>query len=89
MALLLPNLRLVIYDSNVKVRVRMASLLMRVSQIKTLKWWEIVPVPELLHVMGTDCDAVAKTVQAMLCSQYIDCDPCTSFEACFPKLLEP
>eukprot|EP00892_Ulva_mutabilis_P008376 jgi/Ulvmu1/5910/UM026_0032.1 len=87
MALLLPNLRLVMFDSNMNVRIRMASLMMRVSQIKTLEWWTIVPVPELLHVMGRDCDAVAKIVQMMLFSQYIDCDADCSFEGC-AKLLQ-
>lgn len=80
MALLLPNLRWVMFDANLNVRVRMASLVKRVSQIKTFEWWNIFPVAELLSVMAKDCDAVAKTVQAMLFSQYIDCGASSSLE---------
>lgn len=80
MALLLPKLRPVLFDPNVNVRVRMASLMMRVSQINAMMWWTIVPVPELLYVMGNDCDAVAKIIQAMLFSQYVDCDSSESIQ---------
>lgn len=83
MALLLPNLRPVLFDANMNVRVRMASLLMRVSHIKALKWWTVVPAPELLHIMGNDCDAVAKIIQAMLFSQFIETHASGNLEARF------
>jgi len=83
MALLLPNLRPVLFDANMNVRVRMASLMMRVSQIQELKWWTVIPVPELLHVMGNDCDPVAKIIQAMLFSQFIETRASGNLEVSF------
>jgi hypothetical protein len=75
MAIMLPKLRPLLYDPVARVRVAMADLLERVSTLKTLQWWTIVPALELMGVLATDTSDVGPVVQRLLFSQLIRPNP--------------
>lgn len=80
MAVMLPNLRPLLFDPVVKVRIAMAELLERVGTLNTLQWWTIVPAEELMGVLATDKSAVAPYVQSLLFSQLIKPEPALDLE---------
>lgn len=75
MTIMLPKLRPLLYDPVARVRVAMADLVERVSTLKTLQWWTIVPVVELMGVLASDTSDVGPVVQRLLFSQLIRPDP--------------
>jgi hypothetical protein len=75
MGVMLPQLRLLLYDPVARVRVAMAELLERVSTLSALQWWSIVPAAELIGVLATDSSDVAPIIQRLLFSQLIRPDP--------------
>jgi hypothetical protein len=71
MSVMLPKLRPLMFDPSHRVRVAMGHLLERVATLKSLQWWKVVPVPELVGVLGTDKSSVTASIQRLLVPQLI------------------
>ena len=87
MAVMLPNLRPALYDPVAKVREAMAQLLERVSMLRTLQWWKVVPAVELMGMLANDSSKAACTVQRLLFSQLVRPDPDLNLEVRFGLML--
>lgn len=87
LAILLPNLRRLLWDPVVRVRVAMAQLLERVSTLNTIKWTSIVSAAELVDILATDKSAVGPIIQRLLFSQFVNKVAHMDMEVCSPGIL--
>lgn len=71
MSVMLPKLRPLLFDSHHRVRVAMGQLLERVATLKSLQWWTVVSMPELVGVLGSDNSSVTASIQRLLVPQLI------------------
>jgi hypothetical protein len=68
---IIKELRPLLFDSKLAVRVAMAELIAVVAKIGAYAWWEMFPPSELVSVMGSDNDAVGSIISNMLFSQFV------------------
>lgn len=66
----LPSLACLIVDPSLKVREALASLLVAVSSSRSLHFYDVVPLPQLLDVMAHDAVPVARRIHQILLPSY-------------------
>ena len=70
----LPHLAELIHDKSEKVRLALIALLVAVKRVRAIKFWDVVPVEELLQRMGRDSDKVGLSLAALLQHSYLPLD---------------
>eukprot|EP01105_Mastigella_eilhardi_P006309 TRINITY_DN1792_c0_g5_i1.p1 TRINITY_DN1792_c0_g5~~TRINITY_DN1792_c0_g5_i1.p1 ORF type:complete len:1236 (+),score=325.15 TRINITY_DN1792_c0_g5_i1:306-3710(+) len=68
---LLPSLQPLIHDSSDRVRQSFVQLLTGVKGLSDIKFYEIVPLPHLLHRLAVDSPTTTVKITALLASVYV------------------
>lgn len=68
---LLPKLSPMIHDTAERVRIAFVDLLTYVRSIKLIKFYEIIPVEELLLRLSVDTPPVCKKLTSLLLNSYL------------------
>ena len=71
---ILPKLKDVLFDSNESVRSAMVDLLFAVKSIKTIHFWSICPLEDLLHRLARDKKPVATKITQLLFNSFFPLD---------------
>ena len=71
---ILPKLKDVLFDSNDSVRSAMVDLLFAVKSIKTIHFWSICPLEDLLHRLARDKKPVATKITQLLFNSFFPLD---------------
>jgi condensin-2 complex subunit G2 len=68
---LLPSLKPLIHDKAEHVRLAFLALLARVRTVPGIKFWQVVPLEDLLARLAIDCTTVRQKVSALLAHSYL------------------
>ena len=71
---ILPKLREVLFDSNEGVRSAMIDLLFAVKNIKTIQFWNICPLDDLLQRLAKDRKPIAMRIANLLFNSFFPLD---------------
>ncbi|XP_048765257.2 condensin-2 complex subunit G2-like isoform X2 [Ostrea edulis] len=71
---ILPQLQKHIHDTSEKVRVAMVNLLLKVKGVRSIKFWEVVPVEHLLARLETDSAPVVRRLMTLLFPSFLPLD---------------
>ena len=71
---ILPKLKDVLFDSNESVRSAMVDLLFAVKSIKTIHFWSICPLEDILHRLARDKKPVATKITQLLFNSFFPLD---------------
>ena len=71
---ILPKLRDCLFDTNETVRVAMLDLLLAVKNIKTIQFWSICPIEDLLDRLAKDKKNLAQKIVSLLFNSFFPLD---------------
>ncbi|XP_061177520.1 condensin-2 complex subunit G2-like isoform X5 [Saccostrea echinata] len=71
---ILPQLQNHIHDTSEKVRVAMVNLMLKVKGVRTIKFWEVVPVEHLLARLEIDSAPVVRRLMTLLFPSFLPLD---------------
>ncbi|XP_065184272.1 condensin-2 complex subunit G2-like [Sycon ciliatum] len=70
MAKVLPELKLHIHDTSERVRLSFIQLLLTVRNVRTIKFWDVVPMEHLLHRLAVDRPSIVRPLVKLLYISY-------------------
>ncbi|XP_060579913.1 condensin-2 complex subunit G2-like [Ruditapes philippinarum] len=70
----LPEIRNSFHDVSEKVRVAMLELLKKVKSLRTIKYWNVVPIEHLLARLAVDSDPVNRRIMTLIFSSFVPID---------------